>query len=233
MDTGESHERADAAASQSMSSGNGSLLSSQPTSTKPSFFSRKSKRKDEVKSSKSTRVQSPLKDNSPTAGTAHATANSLFYLNTVDLSGANSSGGSGCVVPTPTVTLPAVTAPQASKYSSDDETNSATVLKDKMRLEERIRELNLNFFNADFEGVVVLTTKCLSCETVTRQKQGMIDISVPVPISGYENTDLQDKPSNYIQVGGHPWTLTYFYLLLIITVELLHHQGVLPGGEQV
>lgn len=205
VDTGEAQERADSAASQSVSSGNGSLLSSQTTtSTKPSFFSRKSKRKDEVKSSKSTRVQSPLKDNSPTAGTAHATANSLFYLNTVDLSGANSTGsGSGSVVPTPTVTLPSVTAPQASKYSSDDEMNSATVLKDKMRLEERIRELNLNFFNADFEGVVVLTTKCLSCETVTRQKQGMIDISVPVPISGYENSDLQDKPSNYIQVGGH------------------------------
>ncbi|KAH8341071.1 hypothetical protein KR067_005367 [Drosophila pandora] len=201
VDTGEAQERADSAASQSVSSGNGSLLSSQTTtSTKPSFFSRKSKRKDEVKSSKSTRVQSPLKDNSPTAGTAHATANSLFYLNTVDLSGANSSGsGSGSVVPTPTVTLPSVTAPQASKYSSDDEMNSATVLKDKMRLEERIRELNLNFFNADFEGVVVLTTKCLSCETVTRQKQGMIDISVPVPISGYDNSDLQDKPSNYIQ----------------------------------
>ncbi|KAH8272073.1 hypothetical protein KR026_002440 [Drosophila bipectinata] len=198
VDTGEPQERADSVASQGVSSGNGSLLSSQTTTTKPSFFSRKSKRKDEVKSSKSTRVQSPLKDNSPTAGTAHATANSLFYLNTVDLSGANSSGGSA-VVPTPTVALPAVPAPPAAKYSSDDEMNSATVLKDKMRLEERIRELNLNFFNSDFEGLMVLTTKCLSCETVTRQKQGMIDISVPVPISGYENTDLQDKPSNYIQ----------------------------------
>lgn len=81
--------------------------------------------------------------------------------------------------------------------------NSATVLKDKMRLEERIRELNLNFFSSDFEGIVVLTTKCLSCETITRQKQGMLDISVPVPISGYDNADLQDKPSTYIQVSGY------------------------------
>jgi len=79
--------------------------------------------------------------------------------------------------------------------------NSATVLKDKMRLEDRIRELNLNFFSSDFEGIVVLTTKCLSCETITRQKQGMLDISVPVPISGYENADLQEKPSTYIQVS--------------------------------
>lgn len=81
--------------------------------------------------------------------------------------------------------------------------NSATVLKDKMRLEERIRELNLKFFSSDFEGIVVLTTKCLSCETITRQKQGMLDISVPVPISGYDNADLQDKPSTYIQVSGY------------------------------
>lgn len=69
-----------------------------------------------------------------------------------------------------------------------------------MRLEDRIRELNLNFFNTDFEGIVVLTTKCLSCETITRQKQGMLDISVPVPISGYDTAELQEKPSAYIQV---------------------------------
>ncbi|XP_017083202.1 ubiquitin carboxyl-terminal hydrolase 1 [Drosophila eugracilis] len=208
VDTGESQDRTDSAASQNLSSGNGSLATSQITTTKTSFFSRKSKRKDEVKSSKSTRVQSPLKDNSPTAGgisgagTAHATANSLFYLNTVDLSGGSASGsGSGTgssAVPT-SVALPTLPAPQTTKCSSDDETNSATMLKDKMRLEERIRELNLNFFSSDFEGIVVLTTKCLSCETITRQKQGMLDISVPVPISGYDNSDLQDKPSTYIQ----------------------------------
>ncbi|KAH8382724.1 hypothetical protein KR009_004924 [Drosophila setifemur] len=202
VDSGETQERLDSAASQSVSSGNGSLSTSQIATTKTSFFSRKSKRKDEVKSSKSTRVQSPLKDNSPTAGgvtgagTAHATANSLFYLNTVDLSGATTSSSAA---PTPSVALATVPAAPATRYSSDDEMNSASALKDKMRLEERIRELNLNFFSSDFEGIVVLTTKCLSCETVTRQKQGMLDISVPVPISGYDNADLQDKPNTYIQ----------------------------------
>lgn len=194
VDTGDSATSGtDSTASQNPSSGNGSLPTSQITTTKTSFFSRKSKRKDEVKSSKSTRVQSPLKDNSP---------NSLFYLNTVDLSGASSTSGSANAstsVAPPSVALPTLPAPQATKYSSDDEMNSATVLKDKMRLEDRIRELNLNFFSSDFEGIVVLTTKCLSCETITRQKQGMLDISVPVPISGYENADLQEKPSTYIQ----------------------------------
>ncbi|XP_016952559.1 ubiquitin carboxyl-terminal hydrolase 1 [Drosophila biarmipes] len=194
VDTGDSATPGtDSAASQNSSSGNGSLPTSQITTTKTSFFSRKSKRKDEVKSSKSTRVQSPLKDNSP---------NSLFYLNTVDLSGASSTSGSvnaSTSVASPSVALPTLPAPQATKYSSDDEMNSATVLKDKMRLEDRIRELNLNFFSSDFEGIVVLTTKCLSCETITRQKQGMLDISVPVPISGYDNADLQEKPSTYIQ----------------------------------
>ncbi|EDX14829.1 GD21429 [Drosophila simulans] len=207
VETGEGQDRTDSTASQNLNAGNGSLATSQTTTTKTSFFSRKSKRKDEVKSSKSTRVQSPLKESSPTAGgitgagTAHATANSLFYLNTVDLSGASSTSGSASTSASGVVATSAAlpTPPQATKYSSDDEMNSATVLKDKMRLEERIRELNLNFFSSDFEGIVVLTTKCLSCETITRQKQGMLDISVPVPISGYDNADLQDKPSTYIQ----------------------------------
>ncbi|ALC47155.1 CG15817 [Drosophila busckii] len=180
---------------QSSSSNNSSSTTTATTTTKTSFFSRKPKRKDELKTSKSTRLQSPLKDNSPTAAAAtqQATANSLFYLNTVDLSGASSSAST---TPTPTA---AATPAAPAKYSSDDEMSTASLLKDKMRLEERIRELNLNFFNTDFEGIVVLTTKCLSCETITRQKQGMLDISVPVPISGYDIAELQDKPSAYIQ----------------------------------
>ncbi|XP_064551047.1 ubiquitin carboxyl-terminal hydrolase 1 [Drosophila montana] len=176
-------------------SGNGSIATSQTqstTTTKTSFFSRKSKRKDEVKASKATRLQSPLKDNSPTTAgggvaSTHAASNSLFYLNTVDLSGASAAATASVASNAP------------AKYSSDDEINTASLLKDKMRLEERIRELNLNFFSSDFEGIVVLTTKCLSCETITRQKQGMLDISVPVPISGYDNAELQEKPSAYIQ----------------------------------
>ncbi|XP_068157407.1 ubiquitin carboxyl-terminal hydrolase 1 [Drosophila tropicalis] len=171
--------------------------------TKTSFFSRKSKRKDDLKSSassksSSTRVQSPLKEQSPTASSA--TSNSLFYLNTVDLTGAPPPTSSSSSSTSPPLPLPPPTASAPpTKYTSDDEMNSSSLLKKKMRLEERIRELNLNFFSADFEGIVVLTTKCLSCETVTRQKQGMLDISVPVPISGYDNAELQEKPSAYIQ----------------------------------
>ncbi|XP_022215263.2 uncharacterized protein LOC111069488 [Drosophila obscura] len=197
LDSGEAaQERTDTAMALASSGNGNTLATSQITTTKTSFFSRKSKRKDEVKSSKSTRIQSPLKDNSPTAGgltaaPAHSTANSLFYLNTVDLSGASSVAATAAA--TPTVSQPASTG----KYSSDDEMNPASALKDSMRLEDRIRDLNLNFFNADFEGIVVLTTKCLSCETVTKQKQGMLDISVP--ITGCDNADLQDKPSTYIQ----------------------------------
>ncbi|TDG52380.1 hypothetical protein AWZ03_001210 [Drosophila navojoa] len=204
-DTVDSMERSDVGNHALMSaSGNGSIATSQnqsTTTTKTSFFSRKSKRKDEVKSSKATRLQSPLKDNSPTTagggiGTTHVASNSLFYLNTVDLSGAPAASAAAATGANTTASA-ASTAP--AKYSSDDEINTASLLKDKMRLEERIRELNINFFNSDFEGIVVLTTKCLSCETITRQKQGMLDISVPVPISGYDNAELQEKPSAYIQ----------------------------------
>ncbi|XP_034664731.1 uncharacterized protein LOC117899072 isoform X2 [Drosophila subobscura] len=197
LDSGDAaQERTDAAMALTSSGNGNTLATSQTTTIKTSFFSRKSKRKDEVKSSKSTRIQSPLKDNSPTAGgltaaPAHSTANSLFYLNTVDLSGASSVAAPAAA--TPTVSQPAST----TKYSSDDEMNPASALKDSMRLKDRILDQNINFFNADFEGVVVLTTKCLSCETVTKQKQGMLDISVP--ITGCDTADLQDKPSTYIQ----------------------------------
>ncbi|EDV90756.1 ubiquitin carboxyl-terminal hydrolase 1 [Drosophila grimshawi] len=205
-DTVDALERSDAGGNYAMlgTAGNGSIATSQSqntTTTKTSFFSRKSKRKDDVKSSKATRLQSPLKDNSPTTASgmppqAHAASNSLFYLNTVDLSGAS---GATTGTATPSASVSMTNAPAPAKYSSDDEISSAIQLKDKMRLEERIRELNLNFFNKDFEGIVVLTTKCLSCETITRQKQGMLDISVPVPISGYDTAELQEKPSAYIQ----------------------------------
>uniref|UniRef100_W8BX22 Ubiquitin carboxyl-terminal hydrolase 1 n=2 Tax=Ceratitis capitata TaxID=7213 RepID=W8BX22_CERCA len=164
---------------------------------KSSFFSRKSKRKDESKNSKNTRIQSPLKDGQSGNG-LQATANSLFYLNSVDLSSAppsNATATSNAAASSPNAVIKGL----SGNESSSELSSPVSMLKDKERLAEKIRELGLDFFSEDFEGVTVSSTKCLSCETVTEQKESMIDIAVPVPISGYDNSDYTDKPSSFIQ----------------------------------
>uniref|UniRef100_A0A182SW88 USP domain-containing protein n=1 Tax=Anopheles maculatus TaxID=74869 RepID=A0A182SW88_9DIPT len=65
------------------------------------------------------------------------------------------------------------------------------------RLKQRIRTLGLNFFCEDFEGVTVSRTRCLSCETVTEQKETMIDIAIPITSS--EVSDAVKNPQQFYQ----------------------------------
>ncbi|XP_049300094.1 ubiquitin carboxyl-terminal hydrolase 1 [Anopheles funestus] len=65
------------------------------------------------------------------------------------------------------------------------------------RLKQRIRTLGLNFFCEDFEGVTVSRTRCLSCETVTEQKETMIDIAIP--ITSNEVSDAVKNPQQFYQ----------------------------------
>lgn len=206
-----------------------SALSSLTSNSKSSsFFSRKSKRKDETKNSKNSRLQSPLKDNQITGNNTTSQSNSLFYLNTNDLNSSSAStsppsvAGSGGGVASSSVTSPSnsttglatssATAQllgplggdelDAAAAAATNPSSLAALLKDKQRLELKIRELGLDFFNDDFEGITVSTTKCLSCETVTEQKETMIDIAVPVPQAGYESNEYNmDRPSSFIQVS--------------------------------
>lgn len=67
------------------------------------------------------------------------------------------------------------------------------------KVNEKIKKMGVDFFTEDFEGVTVSSTKCLSCETITEQKETMIDLSVP--ITGYENMDQLDDPNLFIQVS--------------------------------
>ncbi|XP_075145647.1 ubiquitin specific protease 1 [Haematobia irritans] len=180
------------------------IVSSLTSNSKSSlFFSRKSKRKDETKNSKNSRLQSPLKDNQITGNstTTHQ-SNSLFYLNSNDLNSSAStsppSAGAGTSIISPSNSTSA--APIGGSDDVDATSTPLTVLlKDKQRLEGKIRELGLDFFNDDFEGITVSTTKCLSCETITEQKETMIDIAVPVPQAGYESNEYMDRPSSFIQ----------------------------------
>lgn len=137
-----------------------------------SFFSRKSKKKDEKhnKNSKTT-PDSPLKDNnsqsSDTVDASQSTTNSLKNLS-IDED---------------------VQLSQSQQQQSND----------KEKIIDKIKKLGFDFFTEDFEGITVSTTKCLSCETITEQKESMIDIAVP--ISGQENMDAIDKPHLFFQVS--------------------------------
>ncbi|GAB0099146.1 uncharacterized protein DMENIID0001_149860 [Sergentomyia squamirostris] len=65
------------------------------------------------------------------------------------------------------------------------------------KLNEKIKKMRLDFFCEDFEGITVSTTKCLTCETETEQKETMIDISVP--ISGQETMETMENPQLFFQ----------------------------------
>ncbi|XP_055704991.1 ubiquitin carboxyl-terminal hydrolase 1 isoform X2 [Phlebotomus papatasi] len=67
----------------------------------------------------------------------------------------------------------------------------------KEKLDEKIKMMGLDFFCEDFEGITVSTTKCLTCETETEQKETMIDISVP--ISGQETMETMENPQLFFQ----------------------------------
>ncbi|XP_035791773.1 uncharacterized protein LOC118466477 isoform X2 [Anopheles albimanus] len=82
---------------------------------------------------------------------------------------------------------PATTGQRASGVSLDERTQA----------QDRILELGLNFFREDFEGVTVSRTRCLSCETVTEQKETMIDIAIPIAAS--EINDVAKNAQQFYQ----------------------------------
>ena len=67
------------------------------------------------------------------------------------------------------------------------------------QINEKLKKIGLDFFTEDFEGVTVSSTKCLICETVTEQKETMIDLSVPIPCS--EKIEAIDDPKSIFRVS--------------------------------
>lgn len=145
-------------------------------------ISRKFNKKKDESSTKLLRLNSPLKDTNtyPTESSTSITNN---IADSVD-SGNTTNVNKVTLTPTP------------------EEESRAISTNDKDRIVERIKKLGLDFFSEDFEGVTVASTKCLTCETVTEQKETMINIAVPVPSSGYDCADYaQDKSNCFIQVS--------------------------------
>lgn len=194
-------------------------------SGKTSLFSRKSKWKEELRNLKNSRLQLPLKapdlsasGNQPItlnsgniSSNNNQSSNSLFYINPSDLNATTPPTSSDNIVNSQNQqSLNIAGLENDNKLLVDGANNSigdgmgdggsALSLKNKQRLLDKIRELGLNFFNEDFEGITVSTTKCLSCETVTEQKETMIDIAVPVPQNGYESNEYNNRSGSFIQV---------------------------------
>ena len=65
------------------------------------------------------------------------------------------------------------------------------------KVNEAIKRLGLDFFCKDFEGITLFTTKCLTCETVTEQKETMVDIAIPI---SHESLTQPIDPQMFFQV---------------------------------
>lgn len=167
---------------------------SHPTSQSiKSIFTRK-KRKDTFKVSKS---NSPMKENhSEVATVLSAIENDgsgtviKNNLNSVTNNNENSDSNSdlnNATSPTTTTATSATTTTAAA---------TTTALSEKEKINEKIKKLGLDFFREDFEGITLSTTKCLTCETVTEQKETMVDIAIPISAAN----DTISDPQMFIQV---------------------------------
>ena len=90
------------------------------------------------------------------------------------------------------------------------ETNKVNVdtpaVDNNEKVNEAIKRLGLDFFCKDFEGITLFTTKCLTCETVTEQKETMVDIAIPM---SHESLTQPIDPQLFFQVR-HSLSLLFF-----------------------
>lgn len=159
-----------------------STITSQITSTQSikSIFSRKIKRKDTLKSKNG----SPMRENINSHTEMSAIEESASEVTSNNNDGINSCSNIKN-------SLNSIT-----NNSESCDTNGVSE-SDKEKIDETIKRLGLDFFCEDFEGITLSTTKCLTCESVTEQKETMIDISIP--LAGNDNNQLLD-PQLFFQV---------------------------------
>jgi ubiquitin carboxyl-terminal hydrolase 1 len=143
-----------------------------------SIFSRKIKRKDTLKSKNG----SPMKEN----------INSCTEMSSIE----ESTGESNMNSISSSNNLKSSLNSSLTNHSESCDSNGVSE-SDKEKIDETIKRLGLDFFCEDFEGITLSTTKCLTCETVTEQKETMIDISIP--LASNDNNQSVD-PQLFFQV---------------------------------
>lgn len=146
-----------------------------------SIFSRKIKRKDTLKSKNG----SPMKEN----------INSHSEMSSIEESASEVTANNNNGISSNSNIKNSLNSITNNSESCDSNGVSES---DKEKIDETIKRLGLDFFCEDFEGITLSTTKCLTCETVTEQKETMIDISIPLASS--ENNQSLD-PQLFFQVN--------------------------------
>lgn len=156
-----------------------------------SIFSRKIKRKDTLKSKNG----SPMKENINSCTEMTSIEESAGETNMSSISSSNNLKSS---------------LNSISNNSESCDSNGVNE-SDKEKIDETIKRLGLDFFTEDFEGITLSTTKCLTCETVSEQKETMIDISIP--LANNDNNQQLD-PQLFFQVS-QLFTLQKVYLTIL------------------
>lgn len=176
-----------------------------------SIFSRKIKRKDTLKSKNG----SPMKEN---------IINSCTEMTSIEESAGESNMSSISSSNNLKCSLNSI-----SNNSESCDSNGVNE-SDKEKIDETIKRLGLDFFTEDFEGITLSTTKCLTCETVSEQKETMIDISIP--LANNDNNQQLD-PQLFFQVS-FPLRFADFSLITISHFsEFMHHTRVFSRRESL
>lgn len=162
-------------------------LTSPPNSTQitssqsiKSIFSRKIKRKDTLKSKNGSPMKESLNSHAEMTSIEEAAGEVTTNNNGISSSNSNLKNSLNSI----------------TNNSESCDSNGVSE-SDKEKIDETIKRLGLDFFCEDFEGITLSTTKCLTCETVTEQKETMIDISIP--LAGNDNNQPLD-PQLFFQV---------------------------------
>lgn len=87
--------------------------------------------------------------------------------------------------------------PSVDPAVNKNNTSEASTADSDEKVNEAIKRLGLDFFCKDFEGITLFTTKCLTCETVTEQKETMVDIAIPI---SHDNLMQSIDPQLFFQV---------------------------------
>lgn len=108
------------------------------------------------------------------------------------------NGGISSPIKENIVDNPATVEEEPSVDSNINKNNADASNEDSFeKVNEAIKRLGLDFFCKDFEGITLFTTKCLTCETVTEQKETMVDIAIPM---SHDSLTQPIDPQMFFQV---------------------------------
>lgn len=96
--------------------------------------------------------------------------------------------------------------PSVDPAVTKNNSSEASAAESDEKVNEAIKRLGLDFFCKDFEGITLFTTKCLTCETVTEQKETMVDIAIPI---SHDNLMQPIDPQLFFQVIQYLCTLPH------------------------